>query len=227
MRKLIFILLVGMVLVGFVGAETCQLATPRYGVVQCTNTEQTETKHSNFGNFDGEWSINKINCLSNCQLDSEEDIIIDCKNLPWDEKKIFKDGVEKTSFPISWNKGDSLIVKGRCESIFSSNSVPDNSDVAYQQDLIMLEEEWAGSLPENFIDGTEGCILNKNYESIKIDFYLDPQTESKEYSPDSTYSVLNDYPNNWKIGDKFVFIKDWQTGIADISLTYDKNNKAY
>lgn len=227
MKKLILFLLVGMFLIGGVLAQSCQLATPRYGVVQCMNTNQKETKQNSFGSFDGEWSINKIECLSNCELMSLEDISIYCEGPPWDVFEVWKGSVKKENFPIAWNRGEELIVKGKCTTLFSDTDVPSNSYVEFQQDLIMLKEGWAGSLPNTPVSGSEGCILNKNFDETNINSYLDIQTGELKTKSDSTYSSLNQFPNNWKISDHFIFVKDWQTGIADISLTYDKENKGY
>ncbi len=225
MKKLIFILLISVFLISFVYAEDCQLATPRYGVVQCDDTGQKETLSSNFGNFDGEWSTVGINCLSNCKIDFFPD---SCPKMDWIELKAFKNGDERDLENLEWARGDELIIKGRCKTLlFQIKEISSDEKVEYIEDEIKLKEEWAGSMPENFIDGTEGCVVNKQYEFINLNSYLDPITDSTENFPDPTYSNLNDYPFNWKIGDKFIFVKDWQTGIADISLTYDKENKGY
>ena len=214
-----------------VASEACQLATPRYGVIQCMNTMQEETQHSNFENFENGWSLNQIPCLSNCELFSEEEILIDCKGIPWDEYKVYKNGIEKNIFPISWNNDDYLLIIGRCTSMITNDPVPQNAYVEYQQDKIMLYEGWAGTLPTKPLDYTEGCSINKiasNYHSDgEVQSFLNPETGVKENKPPSTYNSINEMSTNWEIGDNYVFVKDWQTGIADISLTYDKNDLAY
>lgn len=227
MKKIILLLFVGILLMVGVLAENCQLATPRYGVVKCINTQQSETQTSSFGSFDGEWSLAQVNCLSNCQISALEDISILCEGIPWDVSEVYKNGVKKDSFPISWGRGDILSVKGKCTTIVTNSQVPANSKIEYSQDKIMLEESWAGSLEYTPITGSEGCVLNKNYDSTNINSYLDLQSGEKINKPSSTYSSLSQFPYNWKINDNYVFIKDWQTGIADISLTYDKNNNGY
>ena len=209
----------------------CQLATPRYGVVQCMNTMQKETHRSNFGSFENGRSLNQIPCLSNCKLSSEEDISIDCKGVPWDEYTVYKNGVIKNTFPISWNRDDSLFIRGRCTTIITNSPVPQDAYVEYQQDKIMLYEGWAGTLPTKPLDYTEACSLNKIASKYHgegdINSFLNPETGIKENKPPSTYNSINEMSTNWEIGDNYVFVKDWQTGIADISLAYDKNNRAY
>lgn len=228
MKRIILLLISGIFLISFVGAVECELATPRYGVVQCMNSGQTETIYSSFGGFDGEWSSIEISCLSNCQISSKNDISIYCEGVPWDVKEVYKNGIEKDiSSPVLWNRDDSLIVKGKCTTLFTNYPVPDDARVEYQQDKIMLYEGWAGSLPNTPISGSEGCILNKNYNEEDISSYLNPSTGEIENKPSSSYSSLNQFPNNWEINDHYTFVKDWQTGIADISLTYDKNNNPY
>ena len=232
MKKYILFLIVGMFLINLgviVFAENCELATPRYGVVQCVNTNQRETQTTTFGSFDGEWSITNIPCLSNCEV-SASGINIDCTGVPWDVSEIWLNEQKQNSFPILWNRGDELVVKGKCTNLITNSAVPSNSQITYQQDQIMLQEGWAGSLPDTPVTGSEGCVLNKNYDTTNINSYFDPttsQTKSKQDYSLSTYSSLSQFPNNWKIGDHFIFVKEWQTGIADISLTYDKNNNSY
>lgn len=227
MKKIIFFLFVGILLISSVLAENCQLATPRYGVVKCVNTQQSETQTIPFGGFDSEWSSAQVNCLSNCQISASEDINIFCEGIPWDISEVYKNGVKKDSFPISWGRDDTLSIKGKCTTVIANYQVPASSKIEYSQDKIMLEESWAGSLEYTPVTGSEGCILNKNYDSTNLNSYLDPQSGEKISKPSSTYSSLSQFPDNWKINDNYVFIKDWQTGIADISLTYDKENKGY
>jgi len=222
MKYLIFILLLGLSLVSAIEAE-CEFATPRYGVVQCINTNQEETISASFGDFDGEWSHAEINCLSNCNIQSMEDISIYCEGVPWDESKIFLNGGERSP-PLSWNIGDNFLVKGRCTWAFGNDPVPTTAEVQYLQDRIMLYEGWAGSLPNTPISGSEGCVLNKDMdEEPNINSYLDPNTGIKENKEASSFPSSG----NWEINDHYIFVKDWQTGISDISLTYDKENNAY
>ena len=187
------------------------------------NTNQKETVSASFGNFDGEWSYAEINCLSNCNIQSMDDISIYCEGVPWDESEIFLNGGERSP-PISWNIGDSFLVKSRCKGVLGNDPAPITAEVQYIQDRIMLYEGWAGSLPNTPISGSEGCILNKEInEEPNIDSYLDPNTGIKENKEASLYPSSG----NWEINDHYIFVKDWQTGIAGISLTYDKENNAH
>ncbi len=228
MRKIIilFAIIISISATFVIASNSCQLATPRYGVVQCVQTGQRETQKTSFGGFDGEWSSVDIPCLSNCELTSN-DIKIVCGGIPWDESEVYKNGQMQNSYPILWNRGDNLIVRGRCASIGTNHPVPTETSITYQQDLIMLKEGWAGSLPDTPVSGSEGCVLNKYYDTTAVNSYLDPTSGQTQLKPGSTYPSLQQYPSNWKIGDHFIFINDWQTGIADISLTYDKDNNAY
>ncbi|MCK4551138.1 MAG: hypothetical protein KAT91_04240, partial [Candidatus Aenigmarchaeota archaeon] len=160
MNKLILIIVLMLLFSPEVHAvNNCELATPRYGVVQCMNTGQEETQYASFGAFDGSWSSNQIACLSNCELTSEESILIDCEGIPWDEYEIYMNGVKNDKYPIKWNRGDTLLVKGKCSVLLESYAVPEDAFVKYQQAKIMLFEGWAGSLPTTPIANTEGCVL--------------------------------------------------------------------
>ena len=211
----------------------CQLATPRYGVIQCINTMQKETNFASFS-CDDEWCTAEIPCLSNCKLNSRNDIQIEGCPIGYSEKvEIYKDGDIK-SYPLEWDVKTTATVRATCALLFGFGgykTIDSGSRVEYQQDLIKLYEGWAGTLPTKPLDYTEGCSLNKiasKYHSdIDVQLFLDPKTGITEDKPSSTYTSINEMPTNWKIGNNYVFVKDWMTGVADISLTYDKNNNAY
>lgn len=232
MKKLIFILIFGIFLVSFVGAEECQLAIPRYGVVQCMNTGQRMTDLSQtFSCIEGEWCSSEISCLSNCQLIGS---ISWGGNCPFGYTKNYEILLGSTNLGeasnVPWDVNNKLTVNAICKMpiVGLLEPVPEGTKVLYQEDKIMLYEGWAGSLPNTPISGTENCILNKDInEEQNIDSYLDPSTETIENKEGSTYSSLDQFPYNWKINDHYIFVKDWQTNIADISLTYDKENNAY
>lgn len=231
MKKLALFLLMGLVLVSFVGAEECQLATPRYGVVQCMNTHQEETFYKNF-DCEDDYCSTDVPCLSNC----EASVLYGEGNCPFGyfrHYNIIKNGDNLEEIKsISWNRDDSLIIKAYCKipligDIKPINPYYPNAKISYEQDKIMLYEGWAGSLPNTPVSGTEGCILNKEFGDTNVDSYLDPSSEEIKNKPSSSYSSINQFPQNWKINDHYIFVKNWQTGLADISLTYDKNNNAY
>lgn len=245
MKRLILFLLIGLVLFELVVAEeNCEIALPRYGVVQCINVQQTETIPSSPIPFssckDGNWCSLQLPCLSNCQL-------IESKVESWKTPIYFSNGCsdlfDTREWKVilngrdlgeissaSWSRGDTLTISTGCYNKVtkSIDSPPAGTSVQYQQDKIMLKEGWAGSLPDTPISGSEGCILNSQiHEEPGIDNYFDPATNSIRTKDASSYSSVNSFPTNWKIGDHYIFVKDWQTGVADISLTYDKNNNGY
>lgn len=233
MKKTILFLMIGIFIISLLStiyAQDCQLATPRYGVVQCVDTNQKETLQQSFSCSDGDWCSITLPCLSNCQLTGSINWGGDC---PWGYTKNYEVILgsnnlgQTTNTP--WSRGDNLVVRAICKMPLLGylKPVPSGTQVIYQQDKIMLEEGWAGSLPDAPISGTEGCVLNKEFGDGNVNSYLDPQTGQTVNEPSSSYSSSSQFPSNWKIGDHLIFVKDWQTGIADISLAYDKNNKGY
>jgi ribosomal protein L32 len=215
-------------------AADCQLAVPRYGVVQCIDTNQQQTQQQSF-TINGDWYVASIACLSNCQTSGNSDIHLSgCTGgvYTWE---VWKNNNEIAHQPLgndlpstSWNRDDTFVVKAKCTL---GDQFSTSSTVSYSQDLIMLYEGWAGTLPTSPISGTQGCSLNAVVDNYRgdtiVSSWMDPQTGTQNSKPSSTYSSVSDMPTNWKVGDSYVFVKDWQTGIADISLTYDKNNNAY
>lgn len=218
--------------------QSCQLALPRYGSVRCNSEGVDERIPISFTSSDT-YSTATFACLSNCHLDPT-DVVISCDYSigGW---KAEVNGVTKYSTGIfgtktdsvDWIRGDSFVLTANCRGldVWTTHPVKSTSSASVTQTKIMLEEAWAGSLDYVPIQGTEGCSIQKvidNYKSqADVQSYLNPTTGSVESKPSSTYTSTSQMPINWNIGDTYVYVKDWQTGIADISLTYDKANKAY
>ena len=224
-------------------SPSCQLAIPRYGVVQCQSTSSNEYPIAAFSCPSGSTTCSaSFTCISNCQISSANEIRIDCPTglkssiSTW---TVYKNGVKVTdkgifgggTFPIIFDRGDTIRVDATCTQLVTSYPVQSTSQVTIQQLKIMLYEGWAGTLPTAPIQGTEGCSIQKVIDNYKgqadVQSYLNPTTGSTESKLPSTYTSTSQMPTNWKVSDTYIFVKDWQTGIADISLTYDKANKAY
>lgn len=237
MRKLILFLLVGIFLVNGVYAENCQLAIPSYGVIQCSDLGDEE-QILNLQDREDD-SITTYTCPTKCELNNlPSDISCGFGYLGyhWEvkigESTVYKKpswGTIEGNLPAVFNKGNTITVIGYCRSLVGTmEPIPVNS-FSINQKKWMLQEGWGGTLPTSPIPGTEDCILNKlsdNYKDDREITYLDPSTGKTESKPSSDYnyeSILS----TWDLGDKYVFIKQWNTNIADISLTYDKDNKPY
>ncbi|RLJ02541.1 MAG: hypothetical protein DRP10_00955 [Candidatus Aenigmatarchaeota archaeon] len=222
--------------------ENCQLAIPRYGSIKCFNTGQIESIQLSFTNEEKLSVSEPFSCLSNCNL-YENDIYFTCGTLQSLHWEVYVDGnlqvvrsanplENKGTLPLSFETPKRLTIKAWCRGadVWTTHPVKTYS-VSVKQDKIMLEEAWAGSLEYVPIPGTEGCTLNRVINKYKgdtdVSSYFDPITGTIKTKPPSTYTSISEMPTNWKIGDSYVFVKDWQTGIADISVTYDKNNNAY
>lgn len=218
--------------------ENCQLAIPRYGVVQCQSTSSDEYPILKFS-CSGNQCSTSFTCISNCEISSPNEIKIYCGSLQASVWKVYKNSVlvtEKSifgggTFPIKFNRGDTISVDAYCTQLVTNYQVQSTSQIEIQQLLILLSEGWAGSLPTAPIQGTEGCTLNKVIDKYKgesqVQTFLNPITGNLDSKPSSTYENINQLPTNWKVGDTYIFVKDWQTGIADISLTYDKQKRPY
>lgn len=219
--------------------ENCQLAIPRYGTIKCYNTGQIESIPLTFTN-NVDLSISELfSCLSNCEL-SENDISFNCSRgqaLHWE---IYIDGnlkVVRSLFknegvlPVKFERPSTLTIKAWCRDILFKTHPVKSYSVSVKQDKIMLEEARAGSLDYTPIPGTEGCTLNSVIDKYRgdtdVSSYYDPTIGKVKNKPSSTYTSVNEMPTNWKIGDSYVYVSDWQTGIADISVTYDKDNNPY
>jgi len=235
MKRLILFLIIGMVLIGFVGAEECQLATPRYGVVECYDMGDTDSVDI-FLEHSEEKSVGSFSCVSDCYLNSLNLPDVSCGG--WGTHwEIYKNGeikYEESSIEgrdekeINLDYGDELSIVAYCRGLLGGKSPLPINRVEILQDLVMLKESWAGSLPFRTIGESDGCILNEEIDQdTNVDSYLDVNSDIKKNKESSTYNSLSQFPTNWQIGDNYIFVKDWQTGIADISLTYDKNNNAY
>ncbi|MFZ3077102.1 MAG: hypothetical protein WA139_01485 [Candidatus Aenigmatarchaeota archaeon] len=221
-----------------VSSSSCQLATPRYGSVRCNTEGVNERIPINFISSDT-YSAASFACLSDCQLDPT-DVVISCDYSVggW---KAEVNGIIKystgifgvTTGSIDWVWGDSFVLTANCRGadFWTTHPVKSTSSASIKQTKIMLEEAWAGSLNYVPISGTEGCSIQKvidNYKGqVDVNSFLNPVSGNVESKPSSKYTSTNQMPINWNIGDTYIFVKDWQTGIADISLTYDKSNNAY
>lgn len=219
--------------------ENCTLAIPRYGRVECVSLGVSESIKLSFTRS-GNQLISTYSCLSDCDINPKVDIITKCGFGRGINNVIEIGGVKKYVTPapgnedadtsIKWRRDQSFILKSTCHTNFASDEPPTELSASLSQIKIILNEGWAGSLPDTKIPGTEGCTLNsvidKYKEDKSIDF-LNPSTDKSETKPSSTYSSVSQLPTNWKVGDSYIFVKDWQTGIADISLTYDKQNNGY
>jgi len=218
-------------------AQECQLAIPRYGVVECYDMGDLESHQIVFKSVNDE-SHGSFTCISDCELTYVPEV--DCGgwgthwkiqvngDTKYEESSV---GEGKNYVNIKFDRGDTLTVVAYCrEWLGGKHPLPINS-IEVWQELIMLKEGWAGTLPTTTISNTEGCTLNKVVDRYKGDTdvtsFLNPVTGSQETKPSSTYSSVHDMPTNWKVGDNYIFVKDWETGIADISLTYDKDNNPY
>ncbi len=239
--KILKFLLMPLILSSFVFAQpqqTCQIAIPRYGVIMCQSTSSYEYPTVTFS-CSGNSCTASFTCISNCQITSVNDIKVECDQLQAAVWKIYKNGELVTekgvwgggNFPITFDRGDTIRIEAQCTRILANYPVKPTSKVVIQQLLIMLYEGWAGTLPTSPISGTEGCsiqkIRDKYVSQPNVQSYMDPRTNSIRVKPDATYSSLDYVPTNWRVGETYVFVKDWETGIADISLTYDKQNNAY
>ena len=132
--------------------------------------------------------------------------------------------------PLEFTRDNPISIKMFCNFFGKTDNIQTGQTVSYKQKPIKLEEAWAGSLEYVPITGTEGCTLNSVIDRYKEDKniqYLDPTKGTLEQKPTSTYTSVAEIPTNWKVSDSYIFVKDWQTGIADISLTYDKQNNGY
>lgn len=225
-------------------AESCTAAVPRYGVIQCINSGQRESQTLQFVNTNEQTTSNNFACLSNCEV-QENDILFTCDNLQALHWELYLDGSatplivksanpmeNKGNLPYSFERPHSVILKAWCRGLDAWTTHPTKTAaVSIKQDLIILKEGWAGSLPDVTITGSEGCTLNKVVDIYKgeaiVTSYLNPVTDTQTTKPTSTYSNVNEMPTNWKINDNYIFVKDWQTGIADISFTYNKQNNVY
>ncbi len=244
MKKLILFLIVGIFLINFVyfvyAEENCELALPRYGIVECFNMGQQETK-SILMQASGDSSVGSVSCLSNCKLNTMTDIPQISCGASWGVHiEIKVNGVVKyqesstesrRDRTIEFNRGQELTIFGYCRGLLGGKSSWPSTTITYKQDLIMLKEGWAGSLPTTTIPSTEGCTLNSVLDRYRgdteVSSFFSPVSGQSESKPPSTFSSTSSMPSNWEIGQNYIFVKDWQTGIADISLAYDKNNKGY
>ncbi|GAF79117.1 unnamed protein product, partial [marine sediment metagenome] len=129
---------------------------------------------------------------------------------------------------IHLDYGNELSILGYCRELLGGKSPLPINKITILQKVVMLEESWAGSLPFRTLSESKGCILNEEIdEDTNVDSYFDIDSGEQKNKPLSTYNSLSQFPTNWRVGDNYIFVKDWQTGIADISLNYDKNNNAY
>jgi len=238
-NMIFFFMLLFLPTIVFAQSQTsCQIAIPRYGVIMCQSTSSYEYPTITFS-CSGNSCSASFTCVSNCEISSANDIKIDCGNLQAPVWTVYKNGEFVTSkgifgggdFPITFTRGDTIRIDAHCTQVLVNYHVLSTSKVTIQQLLIMLYEGWAGTLPTSPIPGTQGCsiqqVIDRYTGQPDVSSYLNPLTGMIETKPSATYSNLANTPTNWKIGDTYVFVKDWQTGIADISLTYDKQNNAY
>jgi len=224
-------------------AADCQIALPRYGRIQCDFTNQKATENFTFtqnSTKDGHpISIFEHTCVSNCEFDAvtpKADVSLNCPSPCMVNWNIYKNGgatpIAKSA-RVQYGVGDTIRIEAACCGWPIIQSVTSDSQVIAHFDQIKLNEAWAGSLPELWLNGTEKCILNEQVEQYKsyltdAGSYIDPtQGDTSKTKPTSTYSTLDDIKGNMRPTENYIFVKDWQTGIANISLTYDKSNNAY
>lgn len=244
MKKIILFLIIGIFLINLISfvyaEENCDLALPRYGIVECFNMGQQETKSMTM-QTSGDSSVGSVSCLSNCKLNTITDIPQISCGASWGVHiEIRVNGIvqyqessteSRQDRTIEFNRGQELTISGYCRGLLGGKSPWPSTTIMFKQDLIMLKEGWAGSLPTTTIPNTEGCTLNSVLDRYKgdtdVSSFFNPVSGQNENKPSSTFSSVSSMPTNWEIGQNYIFVKDWQTGIADISLTYDKNNKGY
>lgn len=249
-----FLLLLALISIPTLAANTdCQIATPRYGSVVCKDQGIYEAINKNFIKSNKEITT-ALSCLSDCELkisdikDPQGKSITSSSNFcsgTFDELWFYvtKNGITETSkegtlsgingpLSILFTRKDSVSIRMFCK-FFSgqTDNIDEGSSVSYRQKKIMLEEAWAGSLEYVPIPSTEGCTLNDVVDKYagdkRVSSWLDPNTGEQKSTLPSTYSSTNEMPTNWEVSQSYVYVKDWQTGIASISLAYDKQNNAY
>lgn len=238
MRKLILFLIIGIFLMGVVNAaENCELAVPRYGILQCADIGDKSATISLTSN--GEYSEGSFTCYTKCEIANLP--VLNCAWLTTGHWEIKIDGslvYQKSStgdikgdLPIIFNRGQTISIIGYCRNALLQKTPLTLDSIPFTQRKWMIQEGWAGSLPTTQVPNTEGCALNKVVDKYKgdtdISSFLNPSSGKTENKPSATYSAGSEMPPNWDVGQNYIFVKDWQTGIADISLAYDKNNKGY
>jgi len=237
MRKLILILALGLVLFNLVWAEECELALPRYGVVECYDMGNTDSMDISL-EHGTEQSTGSFVCVSDCELNTMDNIPEVSCGVGWGAHlELYKNAdivyeESSTSFRseknIHFDYGDELSMIGYCRKLLGGKTPLPINKITILQKVVMLKEGWAGTLQSSTIDNTEGCVLNKNINpDTDINNYLNVASEEQESKPSSTYTSQSQFPINWRVGENYIFVKDWQTGIADISLVYGKDNEAY
>ncbi len=222
--------------------SSCQLAIPRYGAIQCLSAGINEPRDLSF-NCSTTGCSASFTCVSECSI-KKTDINLKCgddyRSLYWTlsingEKKAERTPTsgEPSFADFSFYRGQTVSVTSHCiDWQFKDYPVSTaKSKVGVSELRIVLKEGWAGSLPDVTIPESVGCntnaVIGKYVHGSDVSTYLNPATGTQETKPKSTYSTVSNAPTNWKVDDNYVFVKDWQTGIADISLTRDKNNRQY
>ncbi|MFQ5406188.1 MAG: hypothetical protein ACE5DI_03475 [Candidatus Micrarchaeia archaeon] len=245
-KNKILLTIVGLIfLAGLVTAQECELAIPRYGVIQCVSLGANEQPTTSITcTAAGECST-QFSCVSQCKL-TKVDLTCDdiLRQLFWDisisagphgqSTTISRDPINNRNpnTDLSFYYGQTVTLNAYCRDLSGKTKPISIAKSSFQVSQLRtdLKEGWAGTLPDVPLNA-EGCKVTNivgNYNTnTDVSSYLDPDTNTLISKPTSTYTLLQSSPVNWDIGQNYVFVKDWQTGIAGISLTYDKNKNAY
>ncbi|UCD03596.1 MAG: hypothetical protein JSW73_03590 [Candidatus Woesearchaeota archaeon] len=225
--KIILLILTFLFLPIITYAQDCQLAIPRYGIIQCVNASEEKTIRLDIGEeYKGDWSINTLKCLSYCII-KKKYIDINCRSSHTEEYQFIKNGEQiNNTFPITWGRGDKLIFKVRCTAKNNTYNLREGSYIEYNQRVIIFYEGWNETTLEKPIGNTTDCSY-KTFKRAEVDVFLDPTDGTIRLKPDSTYESLGKFPENWRVGDYYTYVRAWETELGDITFTYDKYNNYY
>lgn len=234
MKKIILVLAI-LFFAGFAFAEDCAFAVPRYGSVVCRPTGSEDPVNlirEDIGNK----TVFKDSCISECHINTKDnaaDIKLGCYPAYYLVWSIKIDGESQTRVENQqYFRGQEITIEAYCQGILDVQPVNQQSSVKAYQKKIQLEEAWAGTLEYVPIPGTEGCSFNEIAEKYKDTtdpgVFVDPEKgDAQDAKPSSIYTNISQFPTNWAINDSYVFVRDWDTDIANISFTYDKQKNIY
>ena len=222
--------------------QSCQLATPVFGVLRCVSLGVTETQQLVMTQFSSSEAKGSYSCLSNCQLQSYSDISFDqaCTNVVGGKgtkaAQILVDGTVRAqvqddssgvsvtagSFPVSFTRPQQITVRAWCDQRFliSGSIVAATGKTNLQKTAIRLQEEQAGSLPAVNLAGTNDCNWNSQltdtYKELKqqAESYYDTSQQRTVSSGAGSITNLQNAPTNWQVGDNYIFTRAYQPSIS-------------
>lgn len=240
MKKLFLFLFLGILLTGFVYAESCQVVWPQFGVVSCQvfygSSTQLDIKSPLCSN---NICTTSFSCAgkSECVIKSNE-ISLSCSGIPCLEYSIYKDG-QMLGQPFSWgtcpgkqNPGElssfnELSISATCTTLGIRNNIDSTSTITMEYKNKYLYDT-TPDYPSHKVDASTGCVPNgimykRGYTSQLPSNMIDSSGNSAPNQKPS--NLIDPLPTNMNVGDTYSYLYKW-VPVSGINVVNGKSGNS-